>query len=1282
MLGCSGLLSGLFTKRKNINDMEELNSVLVGEKDMSVGVDQAEGSVQRSSGHEISGQKALGNASHGFGERLLKSLKPLRSLKPVVLAGMLAVPLVTPVSAQAAGLVKTTTVTYTYDDYGNATQVDTSVTDGVETFTTSVTATISNDESKWLLGRTTQVVTTSTNADQISLSRTSAVSYHGDTFLPATTTVEPGDPTLEVVKTYGYDNFGNMTSTSATGTDQVVRSVNIVYSPDGRFALSSSNALGHIASAVIDSRFGVPLSTTDTNGIVTTFEYDGFGRNIREIVADGTETVTSYNLCSDAGITCLSGAVERVLQESLETASGTAIAASSIVYVDKLGREIRSESQMADSSVIYADTVYDSYGRVIKTSAPYKAGSSSIDWALSEYDVLDRVIKSTDLNGAVTTTAHNGLSVTITTPLQETESRKNNARGELVLVTDTMGGTIAYAYDAFGNLTSTTDAKSNTVTIAYDKLGKKLNMDDPDMGYWSYGYNSYGELTSQTDAKGQTNTLTYDILGRLTQRVEAEGTTTWTYDTATNGIGLLHTATGPGGFGQPDYVETHAYDSLSRPTSTTRKIRGRDYVSAISYDTAGRLGNVTYPTGFAVDYSYTATGYLDQITKTADSSLIWKAKTRDADGRVREAQLGNGLTEWTDVDELGRVTSRRLSGAQGLQLDLAMTFDLVGNLTARQDNVQDRKETFGYDALNRLTSNLLVKTSDTTQLASTTYGYDIIGNMTLKSDLSHGGIMTYDPARPHAVATAKGGSYTYDLNGNLTGGGGRSVSWTSFNKPATIDATASLSATSFVYGPDRARIRQTIVEAGTTTEVSYVGSYYEERTPVTSAGVQSGTMEQIHYIRANEASLAIHKIEVAVDQTTTTKTRWMSLDHIGSTTVTTDELGLVEERLSYDPHGKRREGDWLEASLPIRPTFTPRGFTGHEHLDAVGIIHMNGRVYDPELGRFLSADPNIPDPLLTQDFNRYSYVGNNPLSYTDPTGFYRSGPPDDGTRGGQEPNPGFGGNDRKDSSPAQGNWTTGVAPGSEATGPNSLGIKINSWEQWGRGIVNFGRQISQGYDPNTGEYGTHSGGPFNGMGAAISGMLGAIGDAISPSTSSTQVAQGIGYNVMTGQYDSDGDGIPDDRDPDDDNDGEPDSMDMSPGTHISVGGFLTSPGALGAAAARTPPKQVKDPVTGTPVGRVVVDSKGNAMVEPVGGSVVGGGPTLKGGVRQDTHTTYPNGSTFQRLNANGHGDKNPTPHGHGHGLGTGPGRKGQGPALDIDGNQVPNNSPDAHWPAR
>ena len=67
------------------------------------------------------------------------------------------------------------------------------------------------------------------------------------------------------------------------------------------------------------------------------------------------------------------------------------------------------------------------------------------------------------------------------------------------------------------------------------------------------------------------------------------------------------------------------------------------------------------------------------------------------------------------------------------------------------------------------------------------------------------------------------------------------------------------------------------------------------------------------------------------------------------------------------------------------------GFTDHEQLDAVGLIHMNGRVYDPELGRFLSADPFVQAPLSSQSYNRYSYVFNNPLSFTDPSGFIGTG---------------------------------------------------------------------------------------------------------------------------------------------------------------------------------------------------------------------------------------------------------------------------------------------------
>lgn len=113
------------------------------------------------------------------------------------------------------------------------------------------------------------------------------------------------------------------------------------------------------------------------------------------------------------------------------------------------------------------------------------------------------------------------------------------------------------------------------------------------------------------------------------------------------------------------------------------------------------------------------------------------------------------------------------------------------------------------------------------------------------------------------------------------------------------------------------------------------------------------------------------------------------------------------------------------------------------------------------------------------------------------------------------------------------------------------------------------------------------------------------------------------------------------------------------------------------STGKSPGKTV-DSRTGEQAQRFINDGKGNTMIEPKGGNTVPGG---KNGV--DTHTTYSNGSNYQRLNPNGHNSKYPSsrdPHGHGHLEGTGPGRTKQGPSLDVNGNVVPSNSPEAHWP--
>jgi RHS repeat-associated protein len=122
---------------------------------------------------------------------------------------------------------------------------------------------------------------------------------------------------------------------------------------------------------------------------------------------------------------------------------------------------------------------------------------------------------------------------------------------------------------------------------------------------------------------------------------------------------------------------------------------------------------------------------------------------------------------------------------------------------------------------------------------------------------------------------------------------------------------------------------------------------------------------------------------------TSVTTRYFHLDSLGSVAVLTDENGVVpaDGRQSYDAWGKRRFPNGTDDTTGSITSESSRGFTGHEELDDVGLVHMNGRVYDPFLGRFTSADPTVQQPFNSQGWNRYAYVGNNPLAFTDPNGY-------------------------------------------------------------------------------------------------------------------------------------------------------------------------------------------------------------------------------------------------------------------------------------------------------
>ena len=132
------------------------------------------------------------------------------------------------------------------------------------------------------------------------------------------------------------------------------------------------------------------------------------------------------------------------------------------------------------------------------------------------------------------------------------------------------------------------------------------------------------------------------------------------------------------------------------------------------------------------------------------------------------------------------------------------------------------------------------------------------------------------------------------------------------------------------------------------------------------------------------------------------KTQYLHKDHLGSVDTITDVNGKILDKVYFDAWGKRHSIDssqWTTgaaqmaaATLKSVNDITNRGFTGHEHIEHADIIHMNGRIYDPTLGRFLQADPHIQAPKNSQNLNRYSYVLNNPLSLVDPSGYFSLNP--------------------------------------------------------------------------------------------------------------------------------------------------------------------------------------------------------------------------------------------------------------------------------------------------
>ncbi|MCA8838170.1 MAG: FG-GAP-like repeat-containing protein, partial [Proteobacteria bacterium] len=678
------------------------------------------------------------------------------------------------------------------------------------------------------------------------------------------------------------------------------------------------------------------------------------------------------------------------------------------VYIDTeydiRGHAVRSsDPYFASDNPVWTTTQFDLLGRPTRITRPDRSTisvtrSSNSFGGLTTVttnelrqvktevaNALGHVISVTDNIRSTTAFTYDGNDnlITTTSPGSGTITMTYDAMGRKIQTSDPNKGTWRYTYNTFGELIEQTDAKGQKVRMRYDALGRKIRREDVRA---PSGRNSVGTIEQitlwdydQHFGVGSTS------IGQLV-RVQMFTSSSTAYTNT-----------------QPQHSRSLSYDSLGRHRSTTTYLKNQN--AAVAIGNSG-TGNITYTTRQTFDQfgrpfqsfdaadgvrgngrrglqtTYNRYGFVSRITDVRKRggqpiTVYSTVLTADARGNTTTTRLGNGIVNTRTHNRLtGLLTGITSTTVGGTNVqNLSYQWDSLANLTARKEHSagKDLRDTFTYDGLNRLTYAEAGRYSSpysgtATSRTTATVHYATNGNITYKTNAgndpyqSNIGSYSYSTSKPHAAIRIGSMRLYYDANGNTTSttkdNVRRNINYTTFDKPRSI--SRGTSQVSFAYGPERARYRR--IDSDTNRSSAhrkttwYLGSVeYIEHQTGPKAGQQEfkrnlgGVIETITYPRASASTPSGQS------------THYIHTDHLGSTDVITDNRGRTVQRMSFDPWGQRRSAiDWR--SLPLTQLFdfskvsltsndidtaiTNRGFTGHEMLDSVGIIHMNGRIYD------------------------------------------------------------------------------------------------------------------------------------------------------------------------------------------------------------------------------------------------------------------------------------------------------------------------------------------------
>ena len=739
---------------------------------------------------------------------------------------------------------------------------------------------------------------------------------------PLTRTEHYGQGTVQLTTTYTRDSYGNVLSSTPTGNNVPSITSYTVYDATGRFPVRRYQSVDSGENLFTYDTWGHPLTETDA-------------------AEASNPLTTAYTLDGwgdPVGVTSPEGVVTTLTE---------GWASNTSYYVEE-----QTEGKAA------VKTWYDCKGRVSRTLTKGHC-NQDLDrqytlngWGGKQQEVNrtgTRVViemSSHDHRGRPSWTFRTGSGTTYYSYGNRSRTATHNGRAYDTTY-DAWGGilestdpacTVSYTYGSQG-LPVEVETDGSSVTMAYDAAGRRTRLDDPDAGTSTTTYTADGRTLTHTDGRGVTTTNSYDALGRLSQSVSGTLTTAYTYGIAGHDRLRLKKV-------ETDGMSTeYTYDQYGRVVFDKRD-NGDGFLSGHTYhyDAYGRLSRHRFPSGLDEDYAYDANGCMSAIT--CNGTQVWGNVSDD--GWTAVDGFGN-TTLTTKRSQAGQLTESYVlkRGQETPLYRMAYTWDAVrGNLSSRTGMLGATvTETFTYDDLDRLTG---VSVSGQGQMA---VEYGDGGNILSKTGL---GAYTYGSARPHAVTGVENTGYVIQS-------AAQHIDYNPWGKASRIEE-GQYSQT-LRYGPDRQRWKVVDSVGVQRTSRIYPHANYEWRN-------ENGVTRQFHYLENGILVLKENNNDFWYFRILT--------DNVGSVVRVIDSEGTAVVEVSYDAWGK--------PTVALNQMAFPRGFGGHEMLTKYRLVNMDGRLYDYELGRFLSPDDYVQEPSNSQNFNRYTYCLNNPLKYTDSTG--------------------------------------------------------------------------------------------------------------------------------------------------------------------------------------------------------------------------------------------------------------------------------------------------------